>query len=423
MTNTRYSVTKHVAAWAVVISMLFQSLPVTALAGTIFSVPLRAPGSATTVTFVDSANNNSVLRTLYLTTEGAVNPEDVPPVPEHDHYVFKGWYEGDTQVSFSNYQPAESVTITAKYDEAWLLTFYDRDAREYQKVNVVKGQTIGNHLPAPIVREDYIPYWAIGTIVEGNQGQEINPSGTRIDSSFVPQQDETVVPDYDMITRTVTFYKDTEKTEILETKTVNVNTSYCVNEIPAVPTRADYSSKWVYSGGDFDNSVSAENGDLEVWPEFVKDVFTVTYVVEGETFKTDTYYRGTHDTLTLPENPSVEGKDFNGWYDGETQYKGGETVASDLTLVAQMGEQYLVSFVVPGEDGQEDEVLLSQYFLSAGEKIHTLPQSPFKAGKIFDKWVDQDTGDEVTADTIVNKDIIAEATFRDIEVYEITVEY
>ncbi|MBR3096305.1 MAG: InlB B-repeat-containing protein, partial [Bacteroidales bacterium] len=422
MTNTRYSVTKHVVAWAVVITMLFQCLPVSALAGTIFSAPMNPP-ETTTVTFVDSKDNDRVLRTLYLTTEGAVNPDDVPPVPEHDHYAFKGWYEGKTQVSFSNYQPAESVTITAEYDEAWLLTFYDRDAREYQKVNVVKDQAVGDQLPAPIAREDYTPYWAIGTIVEGNQGPEINPSGSRIGSSFVPQQDETIVPDYDMITRTVTFYADEGKTEILTTRTVNVNTSYCVNEIPAVPTREDYSSKWVYSGGDFNNSASAKEGDLEVWPEFVQDVFVVTYLVEDETFKTDKYYRGTHDTLILPEAPSVEGKDFNGWYDGETQYTGGETVTSDLTLVAQFGEQYLVSFVVPGEDGQEDEVLLSQYFRSAGEAIQTLPQSPFRAGEIFDKWVDQDTGYEVTADTVVNKNIIAEARFREIEVYEITVEY
>ena len=96
----------------------------------------------------------------------------------------------------------------------------------------------------------------------------------------------------------------------------------------------------------------------------------------------------------------MEGKTFKSWSDGETDYAGGEAITTNLTLQATFDESFAVTFVIPHESG--DPETLTQYFRNTGEAIGTMPQDPFIAGKVFEKWVDQATGNEVTAATIVN---------------------
>ncbi|MBQ3460975.1 MAG: InlB B-repeat-containing protein, partial [Solobacterium sp.] len=315
---------------------------------------------------------------------------------------------GDTKGA-DDAEPAPTYTVT----------FYDRDAQVHETVEVVQGEAIGDQLPGTIAREDYTAYWAVGEIVQGAQGPEIRVTGARIDSIWKPTGDTTIVPDYDLVKYTVTFYTDDTKTETVSTAITNVNTNYCVNDIPNVPTVEGSAGKWVYGdGSDFSNSVVITS-DTDVWAAYDKKVFTVTFTVDGETYQTDTYYYG--DTLTLPENPVVEGKQFTRWVSGETEYVGGETVTSDLTIAAEFTDMYYVTFIINHGDGTEEK--MSQYYRTDGEPIGTLPQDPFVAGKEFEKWVDQDTGEEVTEDTIVNRNITAVAQFRSLSVYNLTAEY
>ncbi|HCK89219.1 MAG TPA: hypothetical protein DHW39_10545, partial [Erysipelotrichaceae bacterium] len=200
---------------------------------------------------------------------------------------------------------------------------------------------------------------------------------------------------------------------------VNVNTSYCLNDIPAVPQKTGYTGKWVYSGGDFNNSVTMKE-NTDVWASYEQNVFTAVFKVEDETYQTDTYYYG--DTLTLPAAPVVTGRDFAGWYADGTKYEGGEAVTSDLTLTAAFEDQYRVDFVIVNDDGEET-IYLTQHFDSAGETISQLPQAPFAAGKEFLRWVNRETGEEITADTVVNGNITAVAEFRKLKVYNIKAEY
>ena len=306
-------------------------------------------------------------------------------------------------------------------ENTWTVTFYNRDAEEHAVVEVTKGQAIGDQLPEPIAREDYTAYWAIGEIVPdpGGQGNTTKVTGERINETFVPTKDTTIVPDYAKTEYTVTF-KNEEKTETIATRTVTADTNYCVNDIPAVPTKDGSRGKWVYSGGDFNNSVAASE-DMEVWLEYTPTAFNVKFIVEGETYESEIYDSG--DELVLPEEPVVEGKSFQGWYVGDTKYEGGEKVESDLTLTAKFKNAYKVDFVILDEETGEVSERLSQYFRTEGETIGTMPQEPFVAGKVFINWVKQGTEEEVNADTEVNGNITAVAKFRDVSVYEITAEY
>ncbi|MGI6221720.1 MAG: MBG domain-containing protein [Coriobacteriales bacterium] len=331
-----------------------------------------------------------------------------------------------SQVTFNSKEFSPYVlTLTAAADNAkaakdetptWTVTFYNRDAQVYQTVDVARGEAIGE-LPPTIYREDYTAYWAVGEIVQGGQGPEIHELGPRIGSTFVPTADTIIVPDYDKITYTVSFLNE-DKTQTIDTETVDASTSYCLNDIPVVPAKDGYVGKWVYSGGDFNNSVKI-TANTDVWPEYEKNVFTVTYKLdEDTTYQTDTYYKG--DELSLPTAPVVEGKQFVKWVDSKTgaEVTTGTVVNGDITATADFTDMYAVTFVVEGSTEH-----LHQYFRTGGEAIGTMPQDPFVAGKVFEKWVNQDTGEEVTAETIVNDSITAVAQFRTIDVYNITAEY
>ncbi|MBR0374345.1 MAG: InlB B-repeat-containing protein, partial [Mogibacterium sp.] len=309
--------------------------------------------------------------------------------------------------------------------ETWIVTFYNRDAEEHVVVNVSKGEAIGDQFPDTIEREDYDAYWAIGEIVQGGQGQEIHVLGPRIDATYVPSADIVVVPDYAKIECTVEFYEKETDTEPYTTKTVTADTTYCLNDVPAVPAVEGSLGKWVYSGGDFTNNVnvknvSGESRTLKVWPEYEQNVFDVTFLVDGSNYASDEYNKG--ETLELPADPVVEGKDFVGWFVGEDEYEGGEPVTSDLTISARFTEQYKVEFVILNDDGTVSEKL-SQYYRSTGEPIGTMPQNPFVAGKVFEKWVVQGTETEVTADTRVTGNMTVVAVFRTVTIYNITTEY
>ena len=125
------------------------------------------------------------------------------------------------------------------------LTFYNRDAEMYATVEVVKGQAIGEKLPETIAREDYNAYWAIGEIVQSGQGNEIKVTGARIDASYVPTADATLVPDYSPIEYTVTFYAEDGET-VKATRKVTADTNYGVADMPEVPAKEGYTGKWVY---------------------------------------------------------------------------------------------------------------------------------------------------------------------------------
>ena len=308
---------------------------------------------------------------------------------------------------------------TKKEDETWVVSFYNRDAELHKKVEVKKGEAIGGDLPAVIQREDYSAYWAIGEIVQGGQGNEIRVTGKRVTGSFKPSADTVVVPDYEKITHTIKFYDSKGGNLIADgTRTVGPDTNYCLNEIPAVPEQEGFHGKWVYEGGNFSNTVSVKQ-DTEVWAAYDQTVFTVTFKVDGKTYQTDKYFTG--DKLTLPAEPAAEGREFKGWFVGEKQYNGGETVEADMTINAEFEGKLSVNFIIENAEGEEET--LTQYFREEGEAIGTMPQDPFVAGKIFEKWVDADTGEEVKADTVVSKSINARAQFRDIGIYSIKTEY
>ena len=425
MKNEYCSMKKRLLAIVMTLMMIFQMMPAGAFAdgeGRIVSDTWSAKGDDNTYHIVFKNTAGEEVGWNYVPINDPPNPINNPaPGSEKagrapkDGQTFINWYCGDIEFSTS-YIPSDDMVFTPRF--GWEVRFRNRDGDILETRIVEDGEAIGA-LPTVPAREDYIGRWTKGTQSSGSQGGW--DPGTDIGADTIVNSSLDIVPDYDKITYTITFYKTAEKTEALTTKTVDVDTSYCLNDMPDVPTQQGSLGRWVYSGGDFTNQV-AVSGDTDVWPAYEQNVFTVTFVVESEEYESDTYFDG--DTLTLPTDPVVEGKQFEGWFSGETEYTGGETVTEDLTLTAQFEEEYFVNFVVLAEDsGAGEDEVLSQYFRTSGEAIETMPQAPFVEGKVFEKWVKEGTETEVTAETVVDSSFRAVAVFRTVDIYNITAEY
>ncbi len=379
-----------------------------------YGVLYAAHNESWTVTFVA---DDETLETRSVAKGSAIG--EFPAAPAKEGYRFDKWVSNNEAVD-ADTVPTGDMTVTASYVKVWTVKFYDRDANLLETRTVDDGTEITLPSTDLIPRDGYTAYWAYGTVT--GEGQQTWTASERITTTTIPVNDDlTIGPDYDKITYTVTFYADETCTgEPIATRTVTADSNYCVNDMPAVPAQSGSLGKWVYSGGDFTNQV-AVSADTNVWPAYDQNVFTVVFKVEGNSYKTEKYNK--NDELVLPAEPVVEGKEFVRWLYNDQPISAGTPVTSDMEIIAEFRDEFYVRFVILDDDGVTVIETLSQYFRTEGDPIGTMPQDPFIEGKIFEKWVDQETGADVTAATVVNGNIVAVAQFRTVDVYNITVEY
>lgn len=83
---------------------------------------------------------------------------------------------------------------------------------------------------------------------------------------------------------------------------------------------------------------------------------------------------------------------------------------------------YTVDFVYTDTNGVE-QTLSTLIDKTAGSTISTLPEVPFKNGFVFSHWIDKATGQRVDARTVVSSNMVIEAVFHPIAIYNIDVTY
>ena len=144
MNTTRYSENKRVFAWVLALAMLFQVLPVSAIADTIWSQPLRA-ASTYTATFMDGED---VVDVLQVAAGSAIT--EAPTAPEKDDGQFVAWLLNGEQVTFP-YTPTGDVTLYSSYNTAYLVRFIIVNGDEVTVVAsdyFAANELIGGLLPA-----------------------------------------------------------------------------------------------------------------------------------------------------------------------------------------------------------------------------------------------------------------------------------
>ena len=160
----------------------------------------------------------------------------------------------------------------------------------------------------------------------------------------------------------------------------------------------DVPDHFTFSGWDTPATMPAENIVLEA--TLVEDgKYTVSFMVDGETYFTFTGYEG--DAITVPENPEKLGYTFDAW-DGMPE--DGVLPAANITVTAVWSvNTYTITYTVNGE---EYSVQTYEYGAAIITPAYDVPE-----GYTFSGWS--------VPETMPAEDLVVDATCT-INVYEVT---
>ena len=161
----------------------------------------------------------------------------------------------------------------------------------------------------------------------------------------------------------------------------------------------DVPDHFTFSGWDTPATMPAENIVLDA--TLVEDgKYTVSFMVDGETYFTFTGYEG--DAITVPENPEKLGYTFDAW-DGMPE--DGVLPAANITVTAVWSvNTYTITYKVNGE---EYSVRTYEYGAAITTPAYDVPE-----GYTFSGWS--------VPETMPAEDLVVDATCT-INVYEVTV--
>ena len=337
-----------------------------------------------------------------------------PAAPEKEGYTFDGWGEVAETV------PARDVTYEGSYSVNSYKLTYMVDGEKYQEETVAYGTALTAPnaptkegytfsgwigLPATMPARDvtvngsftvnkYLVTFKIGDVVVSSKSLEygtaiVAPSapekeGYTFDgwgevAETVPAHDVTYEGSYSVNSYTLTYMVDGEK---YWEETVAYGT---VLTAPNAPTKEGFTfSGWI----GLPATMPAK--DVTVIGSFVTNGYTLTYVVDGEVYKTLVYAYGS--AVIAEPMPTKEGYTFSGWVDlPATMPANDVTVSGTFTI-----NTYRVTFKIG------DEVIYSES-LEYGSTI-VVPEAPEKEGYTFDGWGE-------VAETVPAHDVTYEGSY------------
>ena len=152
---------------------------------------------------------------------------------------------------------------------------------------------------------------------------------------------------------------------VLSTEDVEENAEVTM---PSNPTREGYT----FAG--WSPEVVTVTGDATYTATYTINSYTITYIVDGEVYKTETYEYGA--SVTPVGAPEKEGFIFSGWSDiPSTMPAADVTVEGFFTAVTE----YTITFV------DYDNSVISTMQLKSGEEV-TTPSDPTREGYTFAGW-------------------------------------
>jgi uncharacterized repeat protein (TIGR02543 family) len=282
--------------------------------------------------------------TLTFTIDGAVVSEQTveygasvtaPAAPEKTGHTFKGWTNVPTTM------PAENVTVTGAYE--------------------VNKYTLTFTIDGAVVSEQTVEYGASVTAPAAPEKEGHTFKGWTNVPTTMPAENVTVTGAYTKNKYLITYKVDDE---VIHTDSVEYG---AVVNAPENPTKEGYT----FSGWQgLPNTMPAE--DVTVTANFIMNGYTLTYVVDGEVYRTYAYEYGS--TITPEQAPQKEGHTFSGWSEIP-----GTMPAEDVTITGSFTvNKYLVTFKIGEEVIQADS-------LTYGSTI-VAPNAPAKEGHTFKGW-------------------------------------
>lgn len=255
--------------------------------------------------------------------------------PTKEGHTFSGWSEIPASM------PAHDVVVTGTFTiNSYTLT-YMVDGQVYKTYSVVYGTKI---TPEPVpVKEGY------------------TFSGWTFIPATMPASNVIVVGSFTIDSYSLTYMVDGEE---YKTMTIEYGSEITPeNE----PTKEGYTfSGW----SEIPETMPAE--DVIVTGSFMVNSYTLSYIVDGEEYKTDSIAYGT--TLIPEEEPTKEGYTFSGWsYIPETM------PAEDVVIKGSFSiNQYLLTYILDGEEYASYEIDYNT--------VLTPETVPDKKGMNFSGW-------------------------------------
>ena len=242
-------------------------------------VPAKMPAEDITVTGTFAVNSYAVTYMLDGNVYEAFTVEygaEIPAVdtPVREGYTFSGWSEIPERM------PANNITIEGKF--------------------TVKSYTITYVVDGEVYATDSIAYGDEVVLIDEPVREGHTFSGWSEVPATMPAEDITITGSFTVNSYTVTYMLDGE---VYEMFTVEYGA-----EIPAVdtPVREGYTfSGW----SEIPATMPAE--DITVEGSFAVNTYVVTYIVDGEVYATDSVAYG--DEVVLIDEPVREGHTFSGW--------------------------------------------------------------------------------------------------------------
>ena len=275
---------------------------------------------------------------VYKTVTYAVGETIVPePAPTKEGYTFSGWSEIPATM------PNHDVIVNGSFTINKYKLIYMVDGAEYKKYDVEYGAAITPE-PAPTKEGHTFSGWS-----------EIPKT--------MPTHDVTVTGSF-----TINKYKLVYKVDGAEYKSYELEYGATITPEPA-PTKEGYTfSGW----SEIPSTMPAH--DVTVTGSFTKGAYKLTYMVDGEVYKTISYDYGA--TITPEPAPVKDGYTFSGWSEiPATMPAHDVTVTGSFTI-----NKYKLTYTVDGEEYKSFEI---EY----GASITPEP-TPTKEGYTFSGWSD-----------------------------------
>ena len=255
--------------------------------------------------------------------------------PTKEGYSFSGWSE------IPETMPANDVTVTGTFTINKYKLTYLLDGEVYKSFEIEYGTEITPE--AAPTKEGY------------------TFSGWSEIPQTMPAQDVTVTGTFSINKYKLTYLVDGETY-----KEYDVEYGESITPEPA-PTKEGYS----FSGWSNIPSTMPAN-DVTVTGTFSKGSYTLTYIVDGVTYKTVSYDYG--ETITPEDNPTKEGYTFSGWSEIPATMP-----ARDITVTsAFIVNKYILTYIVDNE-------IYKTYEVEYGASI-TPEDAPTKEGYAFSDW-------------------------------------
>ena len=375
----------------------------------------------------DSADAGNVVETYYIDPNAADKTVSAPATnPTRDGYVFDKWcYDVDgTATDFVAKGTAgatefsANTTVYATWKKSVKVIYYDTD-----KTTELKNETIvtGDNFTPPTVNDDttnnkYFDGWKK---VDDDTAFDVSQP---LSADITSDELELYVNMKDAYT--VKFYKEAEKTNLLDTKYSNSVTPAALGDanMPSEPTETGKKfSGWKVVGTDatFDET-TVVNGDMEVYAawdslwkiEFYEDgddtVAAHTKYVDPDVKKLD----------EVPADPTARtGYRFDGWFIENTTTKVDTTTefSGDTKVFGKWTQLFTVEFYDTLTDATTDgSTPLASEVVDSGNKVtaSTVPATTdndtdkkyFKGWKTTDGTDFDPANDTVTADLKLYRD-------------------